>query len=65
MAWVNLAEGVNLDYLEKRKAGDILGFKQEHTIQYYKIKRINKKSKKYWAERVNLYKPEEVGIVDK
>lgn len=65
MTWLNLAEGVNLDYLEQRKVGDILGFNYEGSLAHYKIKRINKKAKKYWAEQVTLYKPEQVKIVTK
>lgn len=63
--WVNLAEGVNLDLLETRKVGDTLGFMQEGTVQHYKIVRINKKSGKYWARRVTLYRPEDVRITKK
>jgi hypothetical protein len=54
MNLVNLAEGVNIDLLKTRKVGDVLGFNQEGVIQHYKIKRINKKAGKWWAERINL-----------
>lgn len=65
MTWVNLAEGVNLDYLRQRNIGEILGFDYEGSRAYYKIKRIDKKRDRYWAESVTLYRPEEVSITDK
>lgn len=70
MSWVNLAEGVNVDFLKKLKIGQVLGFMsmqpgEEDKRTYYKIMRIDKPRKKWWAREITLYKPDEIDIVDK
>lgn len=70
MSWVNLAEGVNIDFLEKCTTKQVLGFMslkpgEEDKRTYYKIMRIDKPRKKWWAREIILYKPDEVDIVER
>lgn len=59
MSWVELSEGVNLDYLQERKVGEVLGFTTRGKVKHYRIVRIDKKRNKYWATPTKLLTPEQ------
>jgi len=62
---VDLSDQLNETAFKELKKGNILIFNDHGVRRSFRIVRINKKSKKCFAEATQTYKSDEVNIVDK
>lgn len=63
MKWINLTDDLTEKGKKELKVGQVMIFDYEGSKTYLKIMR--KRKGKVWAKEIQMYRPEEVGIVNK